>query len=184
MAKQMRLIKKYPNRRLYDTQTSSYITLADVRELVMKQEEFQVVDAKTGEDLSRSILLQIILEEENAGGHPMFSLDMLTQFIRTYGSAMQGLMGDYLEKNIQAFLEIQKNIQDQTKGLFGDNTKAQQDLWSQFMTAQAPAMQGMMAAYMEQSKKAFEQIQNQSRVFGNFSFPGFPASGEKPGGGS
>src|SRR5688572_24720687 len=95
---QLRLIKKYPNRRLYDTKTSSYITLADVKQMVLKQEEFQVVDAKSGEELTRQILLQIILEEEQ-GGLPMFSSDLLSQLIRFYGNAMQGLMGSYLEKN-------------------------------------------------------------------------------------
>ena len=85
-----RLIKKYPNRRLYDTQTSSYITLSDVKQLVLDNEVFTVVDAKTNEDLSRSILLQIILEEE-ASGAPMFSSDVLSQIIRFYGHAMQGL---------------------------------------------------------------------------------------------
>ena len=130
MAKQTRLIKKYPNRRLYDTQTSSYITLADVKDLVVKQEEFQVVDAKTGDDLTRSILLQIILEEENTGGAPMFSHDMLTQFIRSYGGAMQGMMGSYLEKNVQAFTEFQKTMQEQSHSLFADNPKARQDMWS------------------------------------------------------
>ena len=100
MENQLRLIKKYPNRRLYDTKTSSYITLADVKQMVLKHEEFQVVDAKSGEDLTRQILLQIILEEES-GGVPMFSSDLLSQMIRFYGNAMQGLMGSYLEKNIQ-----------------------------------------------------------------------------------
>ncbi|HEY6966975.1 MAG TPA: polyhydroxyalkanoate synthesis repressor PhaR, partial [Burkholderiales bacterium] len=90
-----RLIKKYPNRRLYDTKTSSYITLADVKQMVLKNEDFHVVDAKTNEDLSRQILLQIILEEES-GGMPMFSSDLLSQMIRSYGSAMQGFMGSYL----------------------------------------------------------------------------------------
>ena len=94
-----RLIKKYPNRRLYDTKTSSYITLADVKQMVLKNEEFQVLDAKTNEDLSRQILLQIILDEES-GGMPMFSSDLLSQMIRSYGSAMQGFMGSYLEKNL------------------------------------------------------------------------------------
>ena len=89
----LRLIKKYPNRRLYDTRTSSYITLADVKALVLKHEQFQVVDAKTGEDLTRSILLQIILEEE-AGGMPMFTSDLLSQLIRFYGNAMQGMVGN------------------------------------------------------------------------------------------
>lgn len=186
MAKQVRLIKKYPNRRLYDTQTSSYITLADVKELVHKQEEFQVVDAKSSEDLTRSILLQIILEEENAGV-PMFSHDILTQFIRSYGNAMQGVMGSYLEKNVQAFLEIQKNMQEQSKSLFGDNAKANQDIWAQFMNFQNPAMQGVMNAYVEQSKQMFakmqEQLQSQTRsMFPGFPFPGFAQTGtDKPG---
>lgn len=95
-----RLIKKYPNRRLYDTQTSSYITLSDVKQLVLDADEFTVVDAKTSEDLTRSILLQIILEEE-AHGAPMFSSAVLSQIIRYYGHAMQGMMGSYLEKNVQ-----------------------------------------------------------------------------------
>jgi polyhydroxyalkanoate synthesis repressor PhaR len=102
-----RLIKKYPNRRLYDTQTSSYITLTDVKQLVLDADEFTVVDAKTNEDLTRSILLQIILEEE-ANGVPMFSSSVLAQIIRYYGHAMQGMMGSYLEKNVQAFTDIQK----------------------------------------------------------------------------
>src|SRR5258708_7991966 len=107
MPEPARLIKKYPNRRLYDTKTSVYITLADVKKLVVGGEEFQVVDAKSGEDLTRSILLQIILEEETAGA-PMFSSDILTQFIRSYGNAMQGMLGTYLERNMQLFGEIQK----------------------------------------------------------------------------
>ena len=86
-----RIIKKYPNRRLYDTETSAYITLAEVKDLVLQYKDFQVLDAKTGEDLTRAILLQIILEEES-GGVPMFSSSMLANIIRYYGHAMQGLM--------------------------------------------------------------------------------------------
>jgi len=104
----VRLIKKYPNRRLYDTQTSTYITLADVKQLVLENESFKVVDAKSAEDLTRSILLQIILEEES-GGVPMFSSTMLAQVIRFYGHAMQGMMGSYLEKNIQVFMVARIN---------------------------------------------------------------------------
>jgi len=179
MADSVRLIKKYPNRRLYDTQTSSYITLADVKELVLKHEDFQVIDAKSNEDLTRSILLQIILEEESAGA-PMFSHDVLTQFIRFYGNAMQGIMGNYLERNVEAFLEIQKSIQDQSRQLYGDPSKAT-ELWSQFLSFQGPAMQNLMSAYMEQSKAMFKQMQdqfqNQSRMFSAFPFPGGPAPG-------
>ena len=109
MAEKLRLIKKYPNRRLYDTKTSTYITLVDVKGLVLEHEEFQVVDAKTGEDLTRSILMQIILEEE-AGGSPMFTSDLLSQMIRFYGNAMQGMMGKYLEGNIKAFSGMQAKL--------------------------------------------------------------------------
>ena len=175
MADSVRLIKKYPNRRLYDTQTSSYITLADVKELVLKHEEFQVVDAKSSEDLTRQILLQIILEEESTGA-PMFSHDVLTQFIRFYGNAMQGIMGSYLERNIQAFLEIQKSIQEQSRKLYGDPSKAS-ELWSQFLTFQGPAMQSLMAAYMEQSKTMFKQMQDQLQDQTRTMFTAFPFGG-------
>ena len=179
MADSGRLIKKYPNRRLYDTQTSSYITLADVKELVLKHEEFQVIDAKSNEDLTRPILLQIILEEESTGA-PMFSHDVLTQFIRFYGNAMQGIMGNYLERNVEAFLEIQKSIQDQSRQIYGDPTKAT-ELWSQFLSFQGPAMQNLMSAYMEQSKAMFrqmqDQLQNQSRMFTAFPFAGVGTPG-------
>ena len=178
MSEPPRLIKKYPNRRLYDTKTSVYITLADVKKLVMGGEEFHVVDAKTGEDLTRSILLQIILEEEAAGA-PMFSSDVLTQFIRSYGNAMQGMLGAYLERNMQLFGEIQKSMQEQSQKLYGDPTKSNEDLWKQFMSFQGPAMQSLISAYMEQSRNVFQQMQeqpqNQTRnIFSGFAFPGFP----------
>src|SRR5580765_1867724 len=112
-----RVLKKYPNRRLYDTKISSYITLADVKAMVLSAEHFEVRDAKTGEDLTRSILLQIILEEET-GGVPIFSAPMLSQLIRFYGHAMQGMMGSYLEKNLQTFTDIQARLAEQSKGLY------------------------------------------------------------------
>lgn len=102
MSESSRLIKKYPNRRLYDTKTSAYITLSDVKDLVLTTEPFKVLDAKNGEDLTRSILLQIILEEETAGV-PLFTTDLLSQMIRFYGHAMQGMLGKYLETNIKSF---------------------------------------------------------------------------------
>lgn len=180
MAQAVRLIKKYPNRRLYDTQTSTYITLADVKQLVLENEDFQVVDAKSQEDLTRQILLQIILEEE-AGGMPMFTSPMLSHMIRFYGNAMQGMMGTYLEKNIQAFIDIQQKMQDQ----FGDSTRQLYDgkgfgpeLWSQFLAGQAPLMQSMMGSYIEQSKNMFmqlqDQMQNQTRTMFGSAFPTAP----------
>jgi polyhydroxyalkanoate synthesis repressor PhaR len=176
-----RLIKKYPNRRLYDTKTSSYITLADVKQMVLKNEDFQVLDAKTNEDLSRQILLQIILDEES-GGMPMFSSDLLSQMIRSYGSAMQGFMGSYLEKNLEGFQQMQKALQDQSQKLYGDGSRSSNEIWAQFMSMQGPAMQGLMQAYMEQSQKMFaqfqEQMQGQARnMFTGFQFPGFPPQG-------
>ena len=181
---QLRLIKKYPNRRLYDTRTSSYITLVDVKELVLKHEQFQVVDAKTGEDLTRSILLQIILEEE-AGGMPMFTSDLLSQLIRFYGNAMQGMVGSYLEKNMQTFVQVQKQLQEQSRAMYGDSGKINKDLWAQFMNFQGSAMQGMMSAYMDQSKNVFmqmqERLQDQTKnIFSGFTFPGFPAPPAPP----
>jgi polyhydroxyalkanoate synthesis repressor PhaR len=188
MAEQQRLIKKYPNRRLYDTRTSTYITLVDIKDLVLKHEEFQVVDAKTGDDLTRSILLQIILEEEAAGA-PMFSSDVLSQMIRFYGNAMQGMMGQYLENNIKAFTDMQKQIQEQARHLYGDNAGMSKELWSQFLSFQGPAMQSMMGTYVEQSAKMFQQMQDnmqeQSRkLFSGFQFPAFnmPAQPAKDGG--
>lgn len=187
MENQVRLIKKYPNRRLYDTKTSSYITLVDVKQMVLKQEEFQAVDAKTGDDLTRQILLQIILEEES-GGSPMFTSDALSQMIRTYGNAMQGMMGGYLEKNINAFQEMQKSLQEQSTKLYGDGAKVPTEVWTKFMNMQGPAMQGLMQTYMDQSQKMFaqmqEQMDSQSRnMFTGFTFPGFPP-GAKPDQGS
>ena len=177
MPEQQRLIKTYPNRRLYDTRTSSYITLADVKELVLNNEIFQVLDAKTGEDLTRSILLQIILEEE-AGGAPMFTSDLLSHMIRFYGNAMQGMMGKYLESNIKAFTEMQAKLQDQARSIYGENSPVGQDLWAQFLNFQGPALQSMMGAYVDQSKKMFEQMQSQlesqtRNMFTGFQFPNY-----------
>jgi len=178
MATPVRLIKKYPNRRLYDTQTSTYITLADVKQLVLDHENFQVLDAKSGEDLTRPILLQIILEEE-AGGIPMFTSQMLSQVIRFYGNAMQGMMGSYLEKNIQAFIDIQGKLTEQSKAFYESN-KIGPEMWTQFVNMQSPMIQSMMSNYIEQSKNLFvqmqENMQNQARSMFT-GFPGFP--GEK-----
>jgi len=148
-----RIIKKYPNRRLYDTDTSSYITLAEVKQLVMDSESFTVRDAKSNEDLTRSILLQIILEEE-AGGQPMFSEQALANLIRIYGNAAQAFMGTYLEKNVQAFVEIQAKLAEQSKTLTPE-------AWAQFVNMQNPLLQGMMGNYVEQSKTMFDKMQEQ-----------------------
>jgi len=171
-----RVLKKYPNRRLYDTQLSTYITLADVKAMVLSAESFEVRDAKTGEDLTRSILLQIILEEES-GGVPMFSAPMLAQIIRFYGHSMQGMMGSYLEKNLQTFTDIQTRLAEQSKGLL-DPAAQTPEMWSQFLNGQAPVVQGLMGNYMEQSRKMFAQMQEQMAKQAGALFPGMP--GFKP----
>jgi polyhydroxyalkanoate synthesis repressor PhaR len=167
-----RILKKYPNRRLYDTQQSSYITLADVKAFVLSGEHFEVRDAKTGEDLTRSILLQIILEEET-GGVPIFSAQMLAQIIRFYGHAMQGMMGSYLEKNLQTFTDIQNRLADQSKGLY-DPANQSPEMWAQFLSGQAPVVQNLMGNYLDQSRKMFTQMQEQMAKQAGSLFPGMP----------
>jgi len=164
-----RIIKKYPNRRLYDTETSTYITLADVKDLVMGYKEFQVQDAKTGEDLTRSILLQIILEEES-GGVPMFSQDMLANIIRYYGHAMQGLMGSYLERSIGAFHEAQKRFQEQAQTIYGDMPKMP-------FIAPGQPIPNVMGGYLEKGAKAVIDMQEELRNQAFKLFSGFPYGG-------
>ncbi len=148
-----RVIKKYPNRRLYDTTTSSYITITEVKQLVMEQVSLSVIDAKTNEDLTRSILLQIILELESAGA-PMFTEKVLENIIRFYGHTMQPMMGSYLEKNVQALTQFQSKMTESSK-------KVSPEFWQQLMPLQVPVLQGMMGQYAEQSNAMFLQMQEQ-----------------------
>lgn len=109
---EQRIIKKYPNRRLYDTTESKYITLSDIRHLVFNNIDFCVVDKKTGENITRSTLLQIIIEQEEES-EPIFTTDVLSQIIRFYGDAVQGLAGNYLEKSLNMFTEQQRLFREQ-----------------------------------------------------------------------
>ena len=134
-----RVIKKYPNRRLYDTEISSYITIEDVRQLIIEGLEFEVRDAKTGDDLTRQVLLQIIAEHEQ-NGEPMLSTQLLSQIIRFYGDSLQGFMGSYLERSMQMFLEQQQQFRQQMSGLIGQApwtmlnqlTERNLELWKEF----------------------------------------------------
>lgn len=114
----MRIIKKYPNRRLYDTEISKYITLDDVRKLVLEGIAFTVVDVKTEEDLTRSILLQIIAEQEH-DGEPLFSTTCLTQLIRFYGNNYQSMFSSYLENSLEIFKAQQKDFQERMNEAVG-----------------------------------------------------------------
>lgn len=145
-ASNVRVLKKYPNRRLYDTTTSSYITLAQVKQLVLQAQTFIVRDAKTDENITRSILLQIILEEE-AGSSPIFSEAVLANIIRFYGHALQSFFGASLENNIQAFVDMQhKMVQT--------GTSLGVDTWQQML-------QETMGKYTDQSGQLMQQMQQQ-----------------------
>jgi len=116
MTEETRTIKKYPNRRLYDTAISSYITLDDIKELVLNHVEFRVVDAKTQEDLTHATLLQIISEQEGAGA-PIFTTQILQQLIRYYGNSMQGVVSQFLEQSMTSFLSQQQQMTEQVNKL-------------------------------------------------------------------
>jgi polyhydroxyalkanoate synthesis repressor PhaR len=115
---QARIIKRYPNRRLYDTVESRYVTLADLRRLVLDRVDFTVVEQKTGADITRSMLLQVIAEQEHAG-EPIMSEDFLAQVIRAYGGSMQGFVGSYLEQSLKLFMAQQQQIRDRMRSMVG-----------------------------------------------------------------
>ncbi|GAB3385596.1 polyhydroxyalkanoate synthesis repressor PhaR [Lysobacter fragariae] len=135
----IRIIKKYPNRRLYDTEISSYITIEDVRQLIVDGEDFEVRDAKSGDDLTRQVLLQIIAEHES-DGEPVLSTQLLSQIIRFYGDSLQGFMGNYLERSMQIFLDQQQQFRNQIGGLLGQTpwammnqlTERNMAMWTEF----------------------------------------------------
>ena len=146
MAQNKRTIKKYPNRRLYDTEISSYITLEEVRQLVLDNEDFEVRDAKTGEDLTRSVLLQIISEHEEKG-QPMLSPQLLSQIIRFYGDSLQGFMGPYLERSLQVFLDQQQQFRTQLNSLMGQTPWAMvNELTERNMDAWKTMQRGLLDA--------------------------------------
>ena len=116
----IRIIKKYPNRRLYDTEVSRYITLQEIRALVLSGDAFKVIDKHSGDDITRSILLQVISEQEE-GGDPIFTTEVLTQIIRFYGDSMQNSMSRYLELSLKLFIDQQQQFKDRMQRLLGNN---------------------------------------------------------------
>jgi polyhydroxyalkanoate synthesis repressor PhaR len=173
-----RIIKKYPNRRLYDTETSAYITLAEIKQFVLEYQIFEVHDARTNEDLTRSILLQIILEEES-GGVPMFSADMLANIIRYYGHSMQGLMGSYLERSIGAFHEAQRKFQDQNAGNFGSVPAFTPEVITKMVQGVSSNMPNMMGEYLEKSASSVIGMQEELRKQAVQMFSAFPYGAPK-----
>jgi polyhydroxyalkanoate synthesis repressor PhaR len=155
-----RVIKKYPNRRLYDTAQSRYITLSDIRRLVVEKQEFVVVDQKSHEDITRSILLQVIAEQEN--GEPMMSQDFLSQVIRSYGSAMQGFVGSYLENSLKLFANQQQQMRERMNEsgatdpftAFANLTQKNMEFWrsmqDQFFSSMGGASPARKASHEEE----------------------------------
>jgi polyhydroxyalkanoate synthesis repressor PhaR len=157
------VIKKYANRRLYNTGTSTYVTLEDLAEMVKKGEDFTVQDAKTGDDITHPVLTQIIFELENKDGQNMLPIPFLRQLISFYGDQMQMIVPSFLEQSMQAFAKEQERFREQMKSAFG---KAPIDV----MKMAAP-----MKALEEQGRRNMEMFQNAVRLFSPF-----PPSSSQP----
>lgn len=119
-----RIIKKYPNRRLYDTEISCYITLQDIKELVMSNHEFKVIDAKSKEDLTRCTLMQLIAEEET-NGNPILTSEILKEFVRFYGDSMQAMMSRFLEHSVKLFMEKRAGLKSPLNSMLDTNKTTQ-----------------------------------------------------------
>ncbi|MEM7378505.1 MAG: polyhydroxyalkanoate synthesis repressor PhaR [Pseudomonadota bacterium] len=136
-----RLIKKYANRRLYDTVDSKHVTLSDIKGFIVAGETVQVVDDTTGDDITRALLLQIIVEQEQSGD-PMLSVTLLAQLIRFYGNPMQAMMTDYLQNSVDAFVDQQQSIQDQMQKMLTSNPldmmQKNMDLWQSMFSGKKP----------------------------------------------
>jgi polyhydroxyalkanoate synthesis repressor PhaR len=146
-----RVIKKYPNRRLYDTEESRYITLADVKELVMNKVDFEVIDKKTGEDITRTILLQVISDQEQQGD-AMMSEDFLSQIIRAYGSVVPDFVTKYLEQSMTLFMQQQKYVKQQLQGVVGtDPLSAVAELTQQNLAKMQSLQEDLLKQFMPTS---------------------------------
>jgi len=120
----MRILKKYPNRRLYDTVQSCFVALDDVKRLVLSGEPFEVHDSKTGEDITRTVLLQIIAEQEADSGSSLLTDEVLRQLIRFYGNTLHSLLREYLERSVSLFLEQQGAFHEDLRGILGTHSLA------------------------------------------------------------
>lgn len=160
------IIKKYANRRLYNTGTSTYVTLEDLAEMVRKGEDFTVQDAKTGEDITHPVLTQIIFELENREGQNMLPIPFLRQLISFYGDQMQMVVPSYLEQSMIAFAKEQERFREQMKNAMGGIGKSPMDVMK---------MATPMKALEEQTKRNIELFQNAMRMF-----TPFPPAAEGP----
>ena len=171
-----RIIRKYANRRMYDIATSTYMTLEDIKQLILEGDPVQVIDIKTNDDITRGVLLQIILDGENSQS-PILSNEFLFQIIRFYGKSFQPAVSPFLEQGIDLFRKMQRNFYTQVKDTYGkDNTPLGADLWKEFMDKQGPQMQESIRDYVQVNTNNFlqmqEQIQKQTeQIFNYMKFP-------------
>ncbi|MBY0379346.1 MAG: polyhydroxyalkanoate synthesis repressor PhaR [Burkholderiales bacterium] len=182
--KLVRVIKKYQNRRLYDISTSTYVVLEDIKQIIVDGEEIKVIDVKTDQDVTRSVLLQVLLEEE-LHGLPMFSNDFIYQIIRFYGKAFQSSLSPFLEQGVDLFRKMQKTFYEQIRDMYGkDKLSSGVELWKEFIEKQGPDIEGIVREQMQSSTSAFlkmqEQLQQQTRqLFNYMPFPFNQNKGKK-----
>lgn len=158
---EIRIIKKYQNRRLYDTATSTYIILEDIKQMIVSGDVIQVIDVKSEANVTRSVLLQIILEEE-ANATPIFSNDFLLQIIRFYGKAFQPAISPFLEQGMDMLRQTQKRFYSQLKATYPkDSIPSSLELWKEFWQEQGPQVQNNIFAYLTTSTTNFLQMQDQ-----------------------
>ena len=162
------VIKKYANRRLYNTGTSTYVTLEDLADMVKKGEDFTVQDAKTGEDITHPVLTQIIFELENKDGQNMLPIPFLRQLIAFYGDQMQMIVPSFLEQSMSAFAKEQERFREQMKSAIG---KSPMDMMK---------MATPMKALEEQTRRNMEMFQQAVRLFAPFPSPNTAAASEEP----
>ncbi len=179
-----RIIKKYQNRRLYDTATSTYIVLEDIKQIIVDGELVKVVDVKSEQEVTRSVLLQIILEEE-INGMPMFSNDFLFQIIRFYGKAFQPSVSPFLEQGVDLFRKMQKQFYEQIRDAYGkEKLPSGVELWKEFMQQQSPQLEASIKDYVQNNTNAFlkmqEHLQQQTEsMFNYMQLPFTPANPKK-----
>lgn len=176
-----RIIKKYQNRRLYDTATSMYIVLDDIKEIIVNGEIVKVIDVKTNEDVTRSVLLQIILEEE-VNGIPMFSNDFLFQIIRFYGKAFQSSISPFLEQGVNLFKKMQKQFYEQFRDNYGKSKiSSGVELWQEFLEQRGAQLEENIKEYIESSASTFLKMQErlQQQTENIFSYMQFPFNLDK-----
>jgi len=140
---QTRVIKKYANRRLYDTEASKHVTLSDIRKMIVEGFDIQIVEDTSGDDITRPLLLQIIVEQEQNGGQPILTELLLAQLIRFYGNPMQGMMADYLQKSVSTFVKQQSTVQEQMQHMLSNTPMdTMRDLMAQNMKVWDTAFKG------------------------------------------